>query len=51
MGLEKAKSLLEVKDGASFLDLIARQVGGAGVAVCCCWSPLPLSFYLSCARA
>ncbi len=27
MGLEKAKSLLPVKDGHSFLDLIARQVG------------------------
>jgi len=26
MGLEKAKSLLEVKDGLTFLDLIARQV-------------------------
>ena len=26
MGLEKAKSLLEVKDGLSFLDLIARQI-------------------------
>ena len=26
MGLERAKSLLPVKDGASFLDLIARQV-------------------------
>ncbi|KAF6255969.1 UDP-glucose pyrophosphorylase [Scenedesmus sp. NREL 46B-D3] len=26
MGLEKAKSLLEVKDGKSFLDLIAEQV-------------------------
>jgi hypothetical protein len=27
MGLEKAKSLLEVKDGKTFLDLIAEQVG------------------------
>lgn len=26
MGLEKAKSLLEVKDGLTFLDLIARQI-------------------------
>lgn len=26
MGLEKAKSLLEVKDGKTFLDLIAEQV-------------------------
>lgn len=26
MGLEKAKSLLEVRDGATFLDLIVRQV-------------------------
>ena len=26
MGLERAKSLLPVKDGATFLDLIARQV-------------------------
>ena len=26
MGLEKAKSLLEVKDGKSFLDLIAEQI-------------------------
>lgn len=26
MGMEKAKSLLEVKDGLSFLDIIARQV-------------------------
>jgi hypothetical protein len=28
MGLEKAKSLLEVKDGNTFVDLIAQQVGG-----------------------
>lgn len=28
MGLEKAKSLLVVKDGRTFLDLIALQVGG-----------------------
>lgn len=28
MGLEKAKSLLEVKDGKTFLDLIAEQVSG-----------------------
>lgn len=27
MGLEKAKSLLPVKDGNTFLDLIAKQVG------------------------
>lgn len=27
MGLQKAKSLLEVKDGDTFLDLIARQIG------------------------
>ena len=26
MGLEKAKSLLEVKDGKTFLDLIAQQI-------------------------
>ena len=26
MGLEKAKSLLEVKDGRTFLDLIAEQI-------------------------
>jgi UDP-N-acetylglucosamine pyrophosphorylase len=26
MGLEKAKSLLEVKDGKAFLDLIAEQI-------------------------
>ena len=26
MGLEKAKSLLEVKDGKTFLDLIAEQI-------------------------
>ncbi len=28
MGLEKAKSLLVVKDGLTFLDLIAEQVRG-----------------------
>jgi hypothetical protein len=28
MGLEKAKSLLPVKDGKTFLDLIAEQVPG-----------------------
>ena len=27
MGLEKAKSLLEVSGGLTFLDLIAKQVG------------------------
>ena len=27
MGLEKAKSLLELKDGMTFLDFIAKQVG------------------------
>jgi len=27
MGLEKAKSLLSVKEGKTFLDLIAQQVG------------------------
>lgn len=32
MGLEKAKSLLEVKDGKTFLDLIAEQV-----CLCVCW--------------
>ena len=26
MGLDKAKSLLEIKDGLTFLDLIAQQV-------------------------
>ena len=31
MGLERAKSLLPVKDGYSFLDIIAGQVAGAGV--------------------
>ncbi len=30
MGLEKAKSLLEVKDGNTFLDLIAKQARAAG---------------------
>ena len=29
MGLDRAKSLLEVRDGLSFLDIIARQVLGA----------------------
>jgi UTP--glucose-1-phosphate uridylyltransferase len=29
MGLDRAKSLLEVRDGLSFLDIIARQVMGA----------------------
>jgi UDP-N-acetylglucosamine pyrophosphorylase len=32
MGLEKAKSLLEVKDGKTFLDLIAEQVGPSAAA-------------------
>ena len=31
MGLERAKSLLTVKDGLSFLDIIARQALGGGV--------------------
>ncbi len=31
MGLQKAKSLLEVKNGQSFLDIIARQTVQAGV--------------------
>jgi UDP-N-acetylglucosamine pyrophosphorylase len=31
MGLEKAKSLLEVKDGKTFLDLIAEQVSSQRV--------------------
>lgn len=31
MGLERAKSLLPVKDGLTFLDVIARQARGAGV--------------------
>jgi UTP--glucose-1-phosphate uridylyltransferase len=31
MGLERAKSLLEVKEGLSFLDIIARQALSAGV--------------------
>lgn len=31
MGLEKAKSLLPVRDGLSFLDIIARQARHAGV--------------------
>ena len=30
MGLEKAKSLLVVKDGKTFLDLICEQVGEGG---------------------
>lgn len=36
MGLEKAKSLLEVKDGKTFLDLIAEQVHawGGGTGAC-----------------
>lgn len=40
MGLEKAKSLLEVKDGKTFLDLIAEQIKYTrkkfGSKVCCC---------------
>merc|ERR550534_2254514 len=32
MGLDKAKSLLEVSDGNSFLDLIAKQVGSMKTA-------------------
>jgi hypothetical protein len=36
MGLEKAKSLLEVKDGKTFLDLIAEQVRWVGVCVGVC---------------
>lgn len=31
MGLERAKSLLVVKDGLTFLDIIARQAAAAGV--------------------
>lgn len=31
MGLERAKSLLQVKDGLSFLDIIARQARAAGI--------------------
>jgi UTP--glucose-1-phosphate uridylyltransferase len=31
MGLEQAKSLLEVKDGLSFLDITARQVISSGI--------------------
>lgn len=31
MGLEKAKSLLTVKNGLTFLDIIARQVEGSGM--------------------
>jgi UTP--glucose-1-phosphate uridylyltransferase len=31
MGLERAKSLLTIKDGLSFLDVIARQAGHGGV--------------------
>ncbi len=37
MGLEKAKSLLPVKEGKTFLDLIAEQVGkqaGRGALPC-----------------
>lgn len=30
MGLEKAKSLLELKDGNTFLDFIAKQVRTSG---------------------
>jgi UTP--glucose-1-phosphate uridylyltransferase len=32
MGMTKAKSLLEVKDGMTFLDLVARQVLGCASA-------------------
>jgi UTP--glucose-1-phosphate uridylyltransferase len=31
MGMTRAKSLIEAKDGLSFLDVIARQASGAGV--------------------
>ena len=31
MGLAKAKSLLQVKDGLTFLDIIARQAAGSGI--------------------
>lgn len=34
MGLEKAKSLLVVKDGKTFLDLIAEQVGRSLGGIC-----------------
>lgn len=37
MGLEKAKSLLPVKDGKTFLDLIAEQVR---LAVACMGAPV-----------
>ena len=33
MGMSQAKSLLEVKDGLTFLDIIARQVLGAARAM------------------
>ena len=44
MGLDRAKSLLEVRDGLTFLDIIARQVLWARRAVrrprcrCCSWT-------------
>jgi len=50
MGLEKAKSLLEIKDGNTFLDFIAKQVSylstyrNAAVYVCACkYIPITLS--------
>lgn len=33
LGLEKAKSLLVVKDDKTFIDLIAEQVGGGNASV------------------
>ena len=39
MGLERAKSLLVVRDGLSFLDLVARQVGALSTRV---GRPVPL---------
>jgi hypothetical protein len=42
MGLEKAKSLLEVKDGKTFLDLIAEQVREIGASSCAATAVLPL---------
>ena len=36
MGLDKAKSLLQVKDDDTFLDLIAKQVEPISQAVCVC---------------
>lgn len=41
MGLQKAKSLLEIKSGVTFLDVIVRQIQALRVA---CGSDIPLLF-------